>query len=104
MSLTEIRQEIARDISNQVDAYLFGILKAKPEDLKIREDLKKFSFKCPHCKITKSATELVILEVIPDKQLITRDLGNKVEVTFHRKIGVCCRECSNKIQIKRRWI
>ena len=101
MSLTEIRQEIARNISNQVDAYLFGILKAKPEDIKTREDLKKFSFECPRCKITKSATELVILEVIPQKQLTTRDIGDKTEYTLHRKIGVCCRECSNKIQIKR---
>ena len=103
MEKTDYQQEAAKEISNQVDAFLFETLKAKPEDLKTREDLKKFSFTCPWCKQTKPATELIIVEATPMAPII-RDMGDKIEVTFHRKIGVCCQECSIKIQVSEKSV
>jgi len=87
-------------ISKQIDDYLLGLLGAKPGEIEMMEDLKRFNFLCPRCGEVKSAGELVLLVRTPTAPLILERVGDVVEGTFRTEVGVCCKECEAKLRYR----
>ena len=81
-----IFHDVSNTLASEVDLYLRQQLGAKEGEIKSREDLKKFKFKCPICKKEKSALEATL--VVRSKPVVNMEIG---EVTL--KIALICSAC-----------
>jgi len=80
------------ELAEQTEEYLQQALNAKKGEIKTREDLKKFTFKCPVCGKTKNASKATLL--YKSKQpVIIKDF------TFELKQSVMlmCNTCLKKM-------
>lgn len=89
--------EAIRGIAKQQEKWVHEQLGTKPGDINSREDLKGLTFKCGECKETKSATEAMIVQLIPglpDTDLLYM-LSKGVLTT---RIRLICIECSKEYE------
>jgi len=59
--ISEVVEQASLELAKQTEEYLMVMLNAKKGDIKTKEDLKKFSFKCPRCKKTRNASRATLL-------------------------------------------
>lgn len=92
--IQELIRKTSLELAKQTEEYLLKMLNAKKGDIKTKEDLKKFTFKCPVCKKTKNAGKATLL--YKSKQpVIIKDF------TFELKQSVMllCNTCLKKMAI-----
>lgn len=83
--------------TDQLNEYLLNLLNTKPEDIKCKDDMKRFNFKCPQRGQIEPATELVLLTNILNEPLNT-PVDEITKTNDMSKVGVCCKDCWRKMK------
>lgn len=96
--IVESVKSVMLQMAGQLDDYLLKAVSARKGDIKTREDLRNYVFKCPCCKKIKPATE-GILWVAPLTLLQTPRKDDTIEVSVSQKVLLVCRECGLTIHL-----
>jgi hypothetical protein len=87
------------ELFEKKDEFLLKEIGAAKGEIKTREDLKRFRFKCPICKQIKSADKIVVLET--PMEISQKSDGVKVSAEITCRMLVVCNECAMKLPQKR---
>lgn len=92
--MKEELQKLNAKIVEAEDGYLLKLLSAKKGEIKIRADLKNYSFTCPICEKVKPAMEAIRL--VGPLKIDSKKLKKTVEFTVTQGMLLICQNCQVK--------
>lgn len=87
-------EELNIKFSDAIDNFLLTELSAKKGELRTRDDLKKFTFKCFGCKEIKPATEATLVQLPLEIDL------NEGIANVRQRMGLFCSTCNSYLTVK----
>ena len=88
------------ELVEQEDGFLLKEIGATKDEIKTKEDLKRFQFTCSICKETKSADNAVLLQT--PLEFSQKADAAKISVEVNCRMLVACKECASTLKKRER--
>lgn len=91
-NLSEELDDACKTLALNLEKYLYSSIGAAKKDIKSREDLKKYFFKCEVCKKDRSVYNAVLLVTPLEINSIPKGAAN-LQISVSQRALLVCRDC-----------